>query len=235
MAVTTGAVIFDLDGVLVDSEPLSLGVLAEDMRALGIADADPAAIGRQFLGVSLKVIRAYVAEHAPRPVPDDFDIRFEDRLLAIYPDRLRVIPGVPALLARLQAAGIAMAIATGGSLRRMGETLRVSGLDRWFQGRAFSADQVAQGKPAPDLFLLAARELGVPPADCVILEDSPHGVTGALKAGARAVGFTGGTHLEGWRAEHAARLRQAGADPVLDSMQDMFAALTGKGPCPRFP
>lgn len=224
----TRAVIFDLDGVLVDSEPLSLGVLAEEMRAIGIADANPDEIGRLFLGVSLKVIRGHVSARAGRPVPADFDTRFEDRLLAIYPDKLRVIAGVPDLLDQLQGAGIAMAIATGGSLRRMAETLRVSGLDRWFQGRAFSADQVAQGKPAPDLFLLAAHELGVDPADCVILEDSPHGVTGALRAGSRAVGFVGGTHLAGRRAEHADLLRAKGADPVLDSMSGMFAALRGQ-------
>lgn len=222
----TRAVIFDLDGVLVDSEPLSLGVLADEMRALGIADATPEEVGRQFLGVSLPVIRAYVADRLGRPVPETFVERFEDRLLAIYPEKLQVIDGVPALLDQLQDAGIGMAIATGGSLRRMGETLRVSGLDRWFQGRAFSADQVAQGKPAPDLFLLAARELGVDPKDCVILEDSPHGVTGALRAGARAVGFTGGSHLDLSRAEHAALLRGKGAAPVLDSMTGMFAALT---------
>lgn len=222
----TRAVIFDLDGVLVDSEPLSLGVLADEMRALGIADATPEEVGRQFLGVSLPVIRAYVADRLGRPVPETFVERFEDQLLAIYPEKLQVIDGVPALLDQLQDAGIGMAIATGGSLRRMGETLRVSGLDRWFQGRAFSADQVAQGKPAPDLFLLAARELGVDPKDCVILEDSPHGVTGALRAGARAVGFTGGSHLDLSRAEHAALLRGKGAAPVLDSMTGMFAALT---------
>ena len=222
----TRAVIFDLDGVLVDSEPLSLGVLADEMRALGIADATPEEVGRQFLGVSLPVIRAYVADRLGRPVPEAFVERFEDRLLAIYPEKLRVIDGVPALLDQLQDAGIGMAIATGGSLRRMGETLRVSGLDRWFQGRAFSADQVAQGKPAPDLFLLAARELGVDPKDCVILEDSPHGVTGALRAGARAVGFTGGSHLDLSRAEHAALMCGKGAAPVLDSMTGMFAALT---------
>lgn len=222
----TAAVIFDLDGVLVDSEPLSLGVLAEEMRALGIVDATADEVGRQFLGVSLKVIRAYVADRLGRPVPEAFVQRFEDRLLAIYPEKLRVIDGVPELLNQLQDAGIGIAIATGGSLHRMGETLRISGLDRWFQGRAFSADQVAQGKPAPDLFLLAARELGVDPKDCVILEDSPHGVTGALRAGARAVGFTGGSHLDLSRAEHAALLRGKGAAPVLDSMTGMFAALT---------
>ena len=222
----TAAVIFDLDGVLVDSEPLSLGVLAEEMRALGIVDATADEVGRQFLGVSLKVIRAYVADRLGRPVPEAFVQRFEDRLLAIYPEKLRVIDGVPELLNQLQDAGIGIAIATGGSLHRMGETLRISGLDRWFQGRAFSADQVAQGKPAPDLFLLAGRELGVDPADCVILEDSPHGVTGALRAGSRAVGFVGGTHLDNRRAEHAALLRATGAAPVLDSMNGMFAALT---------
>lgn len=143
------AVIFDLDGVLVDSEPLSLGVLAEEMRALGIHDATADEVGRQFLGVSLKVIRAYVADRLGRPVPEAFVERFEDRLLATYPDQLRVIAGVPALLDQLQAAGIHMAIATGGSLRRMGKRCGCRGWTAGFRAGPSAPIRSRRASPRP--------------------------------------------------------------------------------------
>lgn len=222
------AVIFDLDGCLVDSEPHALEAIAAEMRALGVKDASAEEIGARFLGVSLSVIHAYVAERSGRPTPADFTARFEGRLFEVYQTELRQIAGAEALLQALQAAGVQMAIATGGSLKRLGVTLQTSGLARYFEGRAFSADQVARGKPAPDLFELAARELGVSPADCVVLEDSPHGVEGALAAGMQAVGFVGGSHLDGRRAAHAALLSAKGAREVLSDMAGMFTALTGK-------
>ncbi|WP_151718967.1 HAD family hydrolase [Gemmobacter serpentinus] len=219
------AVIFDLDGCLVDSEPHSLEALAAEMRAIGIHDATSEEIGARFLGVSLSVIRAYVAGRAGSPVPPDFDAKVERRLFAAYRDHLRLIDGVPDLLARLQAANIPMAIASGGSIPRLTETLRIAGLDRVFEGRAFSADLVPHGKPAPDLFLHAAAALGVDPADCVVLEDSPHGIEGARRAGARAVGFVGGSHLAGHRQAHADLLRAKGASRVQADMNGMFELL----------
>ena len=91
--------------------------------------------------------------------------------------------------------------------------------------RGFSADQVRHGKPAPDLFLLAARRLGIVPGQCAVMEDSPHGIAGARAAGMRAVGFTGGSHLDGMRGDHARRLRDAGAVTVLSEMDGMVDAL----------
>lgn len=225
-----GAVIFDLDGCLVDSEPHSLEALAAEMRALGIHDATAEEVGARFLGVSLSVIRSYVAARAGRTVPPDFDARVERRLFAAYRDNLRLIDGVPDLLARLQAAGIPMAIASGGSIPRLAKTLRIAGLDAVFAGRAFSADLVAHGKPAPDLFLHAAAALGVDPADCVVLEDSPHGIEGACRAGARAVGFVGGSHLAGCRQAHADLLRAKGALAVQADMNGMFDLLCDPDP-----
>lgn len=214
------AVIFDLDGCLVDSEVMSLQVLAEEMAAEGVP-ATPDELRQRFLGVSIQAIVDHIAEATDRAVLPDFARRFEDRLLARYDAELRLIPGAPALLDALEARGTAMAIATGGSLRRLGTTLRVSGLEARFQDRAFSADQVAQGKPAPDLFLLAAERLGIAPEACAVMEDSPHGVTGAVAAVMRAVGFVGGSHLQGMRDDHAARLRAAGAAAVLPELADM--------------
>ena len=103
----------------------------------------------------------------------------------------------------------------------MAATLEISGLADWFAGTASSAAEVAQGKPAPELFLLALERLKLRPADCVVLEDSPHGVKGALAAGIPAIGFVGGSHLEGKRDTHAAILRDAGAAYVFERLEDV--------------
>ncbi|AUQ99235.1 HAD family hydrolase [Phaeobacter inhibens] len=214
-------VIFDLDGCLVDSEPLSLEAIASEMRRLGIEDATAQEIGDKFLGVTMPVITDYVADRLGAPVPKDFADRVETQLLATYQTELRQISGAPELLRGLNAQGCAMAIATGGSLKRMAATLEISGLASWFAGTASSAAEVAQGKPAPDLFLLALERLKLRPADCVVLEDSPHGVKGALAAGIPAIGFVGGSHLKGKRGTHAAILRDAGATHVFERLEDV--------------
>ena len=179
----------------------------------------------RFLGVSLERICADIAAEQGRDCPEDFAGRFESRLFARYATELRPMDGAEALLAHLREEGFALAIATGGSLRRMDETLRVAGLAQAFAGRAFSADEVAEGKPAPDLVLHAAERIATPPAACVVVEDSPHGVRGAVAAGMRAVGFTGGSHLEGMRPDQADRLRDAGAEAVFETLAEIGAHL----------
>lgn len=214
----TRAVIFDLDGCLVDSEPLSLEAIAIEMRALGIHDANAREVGERFLGVAMPVIVDYVATRLGAPVPRDFARRVEHRLLTSYESKLVKIPGADALLTSLQSKGVAMAIATGGSPRRMAATLRLAGIDHWFTGTACSAEEVAHGKPAPDLFLLALDRLGLKAADCLVLEDSPHGIRGAAAAGIPAIGFVGGQHLDGKRHDHTAVLRKAGAVEVFQDL-----------------
>ncbi|WP_424932356.1 HAD family hydrolase [Amaricoccus macauensis] len=220
------AVIFDLDGCLVDSEPHSLEAVAAEMNAIGVTGTTPEQIRHDYLGVSMTDIVRDITERSGLPVPSDFVDRVELRLFAVYEQKLQRIEKATQLLDQLDDAGIRQAIATGGSLRRMGETLRISALASRFEGRGFSAEQVARGKPAPDLFLFAAEEIGVPPEACAVLEDSPHGVKGAVEAGMRAVGFVGGTHLDGIRDAHAERLSNAGAAPVLTSLDAAFEALT---------
>lgn len=116
-----------------------------------------------------------------------------------------------AALDRLLEDGYAACIATGGDIDRMQHTLDYAGLAARFADRAFSAIEVARGKPAPDLFLHAAARMSTAPERCVVVEDSPHGVAGAMAAGMPAVGFTGGAHLDGIRNRHAALLTEAGA------------------------
>ncbi|MFD2815245.1 HAD family hydrolase [Paracoccus aerius] len=156
------AVIFDMDGCLVDSEPMSLETLAEMMAVEGL-HATPDELRRKFLGMSIQAIVRHLSEALDRPDLPDFARIFEERLLARYPSELRVIPGIPALLDDLAARGVTVAIATGSSVRRLGITLDVAGLAGQFGDRIFSADQVRRGKPAPDLFLLAAQSVGIAP------------------------------------------------------------------------
>ena len=223
------AVIFDMDGCLVDSEPMSLDTLVELMAAEGLPTTTDE-LRRKFLGVSIQSIVSHIAKALDRDDLPDFARNFETRLLARYPAELRVIPGIPALLDGLAAQGVAVAIATGSSVHRLGITLQVAGLTDRFGASLFSADQVKRGKPAPDLFLLAAERLGIPPAACAVMEDSPHGIAGAVAAGMRAVGFTGGTHLDGMRDDHARRLTDAGAVAVLPDLAGMLDMLLDRQP-----
>ncbi len=222
---TAQAVIFDLDGCLVDSEHLALEAIAAEMRALGIAAMAWTDLRDDFLGVALSVVCDDVAKRLGRPCPADFPANFYRRLYAFYAVGLPVIAGVTDLLDRLRNAGLAMGIATGGSVDRLQHTFEHTGLGKYFAGSAFSAEQVARGKPAPDLVLLVARKLGVAPENCVVVEDSPFGILGAVAAGMRAIGFVGGSHLDGMRDRQADRLREAGAEIVVASTPEVYDAI----------
>lgn len=224
MTSTPAAIIFDLDGCLVDSEPLSIGAIVEVAHEMGVSHVTFDDIRARFLGVSMRVICAELTRSTGQAAYAEFVDRVETRLFTTYKERLRQIDGVVAMLLTLKQNNIAMAVATGGSIRRMNETLLISGLAPWFENTAFSADQVEHGKPAPDLFLFAAAELGVPADKCVVLEDSPHGVRGAVDAGMRVVGFVGGSHLEGMRKAHTELLISKGADTVAGTLMDALAA-----------
>lgn len=219
------AVIFDMDGCLVDSEPMSLEAVAAEMRDSGLHDVTAAEAGAKYLGVSLSQIIKDVEARLGTPIVPGFTDRIETRLFAAYQTGLNQIDGVEDLLVMLDQAGIAMAIASGASGRRLAKTLEIAALDRFFVNRGFSADLVSRGKPAPDIFLLVAEKLGVAPHNCAVLEDSPHGIRGAVEAGMRAVGFVGGSHLAGREADHAAILRAAGADHVISHLSQAMTAL----------
>lgn len=216
------AVLFDLDGCLAESEILCLTAFSDGLAALGIA-LDWRAVRDRFLGQSLPEILGQLAAEHGRPIPPGFQADFEARVQDLYRAGLRPVPGAVALLQSLGKAP--RAIVTGGSLHRMGFTLQLAGLDGFFGPHGYSGEQVARGKPHPDLFLFAARQLGVAPQDCLVLEDSPHGVAGARAAGMGALGFVGGTHLEGIRQAHAARLMAAGAAQVVASLAEAQARI----------
>lgn len=212
-------VIFDFDGVVADSEVLSLGTLQTALKEFGL----PLALDEvrsKFLGSSLATISAYVAAHSPSRSDNGFSQAWQSRLFAAFRDSLSPIPGIVSLLERLKARNIAYCVASSSSFERLGIALDAMALTDSFPA-VFSAEQVSRGKPAPDLFLLAAERMEMDPAACLVIEDSPHGVTAARAAGMRAVGFVGGQHLQGLEREHASLLRSHGAELIVTGFENV--------------
>ena len=183
-------VVFDCDGVLVDSERLTVEVEVELLGELGWALTHEEVVS-QFMG---RTIAAEAAEVAARLGPEA-GRRFESELVvrcaAAYADQLDAVPGVPELLARLEAAGISTCLASSGTPDGIAAKLERTGLAAHFGDRTSSGVEVEHGKPAPDLFLLAALRMGVQPSRCVVIEDSVAGIEGAVAAGMTALAFGG--------------------------------------------
>lgn len=213
----SGLVIFDCDGVLVDSEPIALRLLLETLAEAGLAlDADVAR--HRFLGRSLASTREILAEDFGLTLSDAALGDMRRRLHAAFRAELRPIPGVAETLAALERP---VCVASSSQPERIELSLRVTGLWRWFEGRAFSASMVARGKPAPDLFLHAAAAMGYAPADCLVVEDSPAGIAAAQAAGMRVVAFTGGSHAGS--ETHRRAVAALGADAVIEDMRALIA------------
>ena len=185
-----GLVIFDCDGVVVDSEPLANRVLNARLEALGLPLSLEESAAR-FTGRSMAGCVALVERLLGRPVPENFvaDLRRETR--AAFERGLEPVPGIVAVLERLP---LPFCLASSGSHEKIRHSLRLTGTDRYFgQDRIFSAEDVARGKPAPDLFLHAASRCGVRPGACTGVEDSVPGVEAAVGAGMRVLGFAART------------------------------------------
>lgn len=186
-------IIFDCDGVLIDSEVISARQLIAELKGYGV-DMDMAFVSRHFLGRSYPVVLREVRERWGVALPDRFEADYRTRLLAAFARDLTVMPGVRQAIAALQRP---YCLATSSSPERMRQSLAITGLAPLFEGRAFTASDVAQGKPAPDLFLHAAARMGADPAACVVIEDSLNGIRAGLAAGMQVWHFTGGSHLAG--------------------------------------
>ncbi|CAM5389500.1 MULTISPECIES: HAD family hydrolase [Streptomyces] len=183
-------VIFDNDGVLVDSEPLSNRLLAAYLTELGHPTSYEDSI-RDYMGSAMHRIHDLILERTGQRLPVDFDEVFHARVFAAFERELRPVPGVAGVLEKLAADGVPYCVASSGSHARIRVGHRTTGLDRWFpEGRVFSSEDVGRGKPAPDLFLHAAERMGVAPKRCVVVEDSPLGVRAAVAAGMDVYGFT---------------------------------------------
>ncbi|GAA4066017.1 HAD family hydrolase [Streptomyces shaanxiensis] len=197
-------VIFDNDGVLVDSEPISNRLLAEYLTELGHPTSYEDSI-RDYMGSAMHRIHDLIEERTGQRLPADFDDVFHVRVFAAFERELKAVDGAADVVARLAEGGVPYCVASSGSHERIRVGHRTTGLDRWFDdGRIFSSQDVGRGKPAPDLFLYAAERMGVAPARCVVVEDSPLGVQAAVAAGMDVLGFTAMTPVG--RLEGATRL-----------------------------
>jgi HAD superfamily hydrolase (TIGR01509 family) len=181
-------VIFDCDGVLVDSETLASELEVERFAEIGLPMTS-AEIAERFLGRSIAYVNAAIAEHLGGPLPADRERYWEGRYRQLIAERLRPIPGVAEALAQIT---LPVCVASSSGPESIMLKLSLCGLADRFGDRIFSAAQVQHGKPAPDLFLLAADRLDADPARCAVIEDSPVGVQAARAAGMRTFAYAGG-------------------------------------------
>lgn len=207
-------VIFDCDGVLVDSEGLSARVLSDALTAIGFPLTPPDCIDR-YTGISSRSMVGLIEAEWGHPLPPDFLDRLRAADAAAFRAELQPMPGARELLAGL---GAPRCVASSGRLVKMRLTLGLTGLLAFVEPDLYSAEMVAHGKPAPDLFLFAAQKMGFAPADCVVVEDSRAGVQAGAAAGMRVLGFTGGSHCA---PGEAAALRAAGAERVLSHLAEL--------------
>jgi HAD superfamily hydrolase (TIGR01509 family) len=206
----TRLVIFDCDGVLVDSEPVANRTLGHMLRELGL-DLTQEQIFEHFVGYSLPHCLRVIEGMLGHPPPENFLRDLQARTFAAFKTERRAMPGIEQALDALDALGIPYCVASSGDHEKMNTTLGITGLLPRFAGRIFSVTQVARGKPAPDIYLFAAAQMGVEPADCVVVEDTPPGVQAGVAAGMTVFGFCAFTP--------APKLRAAGAQRTFDEMQ----------------
>ncbi|MEU0135543.1 HAD family hydrolase [Streptomyces sp. NPDC006296] len=184
-------VIFDNDGVLVDSEPISNTVLAAYLTELGHPTSYEESL-RDYMGAAIHRVHDLVEQRTGEKLPDDFDEELHRRTLTAFQhERLAAVEGVDDFLGSLVADGVAYCVASSGSHQKITAGHLNTGIDQWFEEEwVFSSQDVGRGKPAPDLFLHAADRMGVAPGRCVVIEDSPLGVEAARAAGMDVYGFT---------------------------------------------
>lgn len=208
-------VVFDCDGVLVDSEALVVHVEAEMLTAAGFPITAEQILQR-FTGLSCETMLSAIGEEVGRPVPKTLVEGILRESMALFPARLEAVPGIPDVLAQLEKR---RCVASSSDLERIDLSLRVCDLARHFPPESlFSAEMVQHGKPAPDLFLLAADRMDVAPADCLVVEDSPHGVQAARAAGMAVVGLLAGGHVQPGLDR---RLEEAGATRVFQTAAEL--------------
>lgn len=211
-------IIFDCDGVLIDSEVVACRADAECLAQVGVTLSVEEIIHR-YLGISAAEMCADIETRHRIRLPPDFGETMRQRVAAAFETELLPISGVAEVLPALP---MRRCVASSSSPERLRHSLALTGLLHWFEPHVFSATQVVRGKPAPDLFLFAAASMRASPEECVVIEDSVPGVQAAVSACMRPIGFIGGSHC---RPGHADRLRAAGAAAVIDDMRGLPAVL----------
>ena len=214
----TRAVIFDCDGVLVDSELLGNEVLSEVLRSHGL-EMTPRECLETFMGSSMPMLVEKASRLAGKDLRRVCETEFLDRIAEAFETRLRAVEGIPGLVRSL---GVPKAVASSSPVPRLQLSLRVTGMLSEFNGHVYSADHVARPKPAPDVFLLAAQKLAVAPDACVVVEDGVSGCRAAQAAGMMCVAFLGGGHVT---PAHEAALRATGVQTFARDASELGVLL----------
>ncbi len=208
-------IIFDFDGVVADSEYVANKVLAEMITELGfptsLEDSYNQYMGKTFAGV-ISQVRSDIG----KPLPTDFPDDFQSRLMARFRAELKAIDGVRDYIAAF--SHIPICIASNSTLDRLTVCLDVLDLAARFGPRVYSASNMARGKPDPAVFLHAARQMDVEPANCIVIEDSVTGVQAGVSAGMTVIGLLAGSHIQ---AGHDGRLIDAGVHHIAPCYTDV--------------
>ncbi len=185
----TDLVIFDCDGVLVDSEPIANKLLRDALAVYGLEMTLDQVVDT-YVGRSMASVVTISEEMLGRALPDDFLDVLQEKTFREFRKKLKPVPGVKQLLDALHERGVPVCVASSGSFEKMDVTLGITGLKKYFKGRIFSVLQVARGKPYPDLYLYAADQMGTEPAKCLVIEDSLPGIQGAVAAGMEVIAYS---------------------------------------------
>ena len=207
-------VIFDCDGVLIDSEIISARMLQAELKLYNV-DIPFEYIIKNYIGRSYPTVLSDAQKTFDVLLDDDFGEKYRERLMAAFVQDLKRIPYIKDVIEQLN---IPKCVATSSSPKRVATSLEIVGLDSQFGKNVYTASQVENGKPAPDLFLFAAKKMGVPPHRCLVIEDSLTGVEAGLAAGMSVIRFTGGSHI----ANTPNAIVSGGALEILGSFDNFF-------------
>ena len=202
-------VIFDCDGVLVDTEPVANRALARFLGECGF-EISYEECRRLFVGRTMQAVQEHVEKALGRPLGEDWPERIRDETLKAFAEGIAPVPGVEAVLSEFSASGLPYCVASSGKFEKMRFTLGATGLLPLVEDVLFSAEEVAHGKPAPDLFLHAASRMGHAPERCLVIEDSVPGVQAGVAAGMTVIGYAGDPMTD------AAALKREGAHLISD-------------------
>jgi HAD superfamily hydrolase (TIGR01509 family) len=216
------AIIFDFDGVIADSEVRANLSLSESLTAAGMPTTYEESL-RDYYGHNWQETQRRIEARFGRPLPADFRETHRTRARARFMEGFDAVPGAPAFLDTL--GSLPRAIASSSRAEYIGWALGLFGLGDHFGAHVYSADGWDRGKPFPDIYLAAAKGLGIDAAQCLAIEDSPTGARAAIAAGMTVVGFCGAGHIVD-RAGHAAMLREVGVHHVALSFDEVAALAT---------
>lgn len=210
----TELIIFDFDGVLVDSEHLSSAIHAETLQLVGVP-LSHADIDKQYTGLDFNSILSQISDEFGA----DKTEKFAQTIEANYKQKMQAeLQLMPHMLDFLNATDLAICIASNSKMSRLINNQQVTKIEHIFDGKTYSADMVERPKPAPDLFLFAAQRMGFAPQNCLVIEDGAHGIRAAREAGIKSVGFYGGSHC---KTGHGDRLKNAGALYIFNDMSQL--------------